>query len=175
MTKTEKETFVKDFKGVVASAQAVILAEFKGMKVAEAVELRRRIRKVNGKYQVAKNTLLEKALGDTPFKGLQPHLSGSTAVAVAIGDPVPLAKALVDFGKKCPPFKIKGAFVGDRLTSVEDLNVLAALPSREILLSQMVGVIKAPLLNLLSVLQGVPLKLVLVLKALEQKRNSQTS
>lgn len=175
MNKTEKQDFVKGVRERLLSAQAVFLADFRGLKVSEAVELRRRIRKANGSYQVIKNTLIWKAIGETKLSGLKDQLHGETAVTLVPGDPVPVAKVLVEFSKTCPPLKVKGAFWEDRTVTLEEVRALAALPDRGVLLSMLVGAISAPLSGLLNVLQGVQLKLLFALKALEQKRSAAPS
>ncbi|MBI2890880.1 MAG: 50S ribosomal protein L10 [Nitrospirae bacterium] len=175
MTRTEKQQIVESYRDRFQKAQAVLLAEFKGIKVSEAVELRRTVRRVRGEYKVLKNTLIGRALGEGGLTSLASQLNGTTAVILANGDPVPLTKAVMEFGKKCATLRLKGAYVGGRSLSMEEVKQLADLPGRDLLLSQVVGAIRAPLLNLVGVLQAGPTKLLLVLRSLEQKRQAGAS
>lgn len=151
------------------SLAAVFALDYRGLKVSEATEFRRKIRDAGATYRVVKNTLAKRALEGTSLESLEPHLSGMTGLAFTGEDPVALAKVIHDFAKDVPAITFKAGILADQELDQGRFEALAVLPSKEALLAQLLSVLQAPVRNLLGVLQAPARDLVMVLKAHEQK------
>jgi len=152
-------------------AQAVFLADFRGMDVGKATELRNELRKAAVEYKVVKNTLLDLASRDTDKESLQPHFTGPTAVALSYDDPVAAAKVLSKFAKEQQAtFKLKAGVLTGKAITVPDIQALADLPSREVLLAKLLGTIQAPVANFVGVLAAVPGSFVRALDAIKNQK-----
>jgi large subunit ribosomal protein L10 len=159
----------KDF-----SAHEVVFAlDYRGLKVEEATELRKKIRESGGRYRVVKNTLALRALQGTSLEPLSPHFKGMTGLAYTDADPVALAKVLSDFSKDVPALEYKAGIVSGKGLDEDQFKALASLPGRDELLGKLLYVIQAPMQNLLSVLQGTTRDFVLVLKAFGDKKKEE--
>lgn len=156
---------LKDFK-------IAVLAGYSGMDVAKMTALRVALRKSNVELRVVKNTLLSIASRGTELSALEGQFRGPLTVAIARGDEVEATKALIDFAKKNEKLQIKAAVMGGRALSPEQLLVLAELPSREVLLGQLLSVMVAAQTSLVRVLSGVPRSFVQVLNAYKEKKAS---
>jgi len=159
----------------LSRAQAVFLADFRGMTVSQATDLRNELRKAQVEYKVVKNTLLEIASKGTDKEGLNPYYAGPTAIALCYDDPVEAAKVLSRFNKEATnPFKLKAGVLTGKTISVADIQALADLPSREVLLARMLGSMMAPATNFVRVLAAVPTGFVRVLDGIRaQKEENQ--
>ena len=147
MNKESKQQVVAELHDKLQRAQAVFLADFRGMDVGKATELRNELRKAAVEYKVVKNTLLDLASRDTDKESLQPHFTGPTAVALSYDDPVAAAKVLSKFAKEQQAtFKLKAGVLTGKAITVPDIQALADLPSREVLLAKLLGTIQAPTL-----------------------------
>jgi large subunit ribosomal protein L10 len=152
-------------------AQAIFAADFRGMTVGQATDLRNELRKANVEYKVVKNTLLEIASKGTDKEGLNPFYKGPTAIALSYDDPVAAAKVLSKFNKDATiPFKLKGGVLTGKAINVNDIQALADLPSREVLLAKMLGSMQAPASNFVRVLAAVPGGFVRALDAVRAKK-----
>ncbi len=172
MNRDEKQALVQQLNESFSRAKIAILADYKGLKVAEFEKLRVELRKGNAEIRVAKNTLLRRAVDGTAFEALKDEFKGSTAVAVSYDDPVAPAKALVEFAKDNPQLEIRNAALEGKILSSADLVALAKLPAREVLLAQLMSVMNAVPTNLVQVLSGVPRKFLYLLQAIaDQKEN----
>jgi large subunit ribosomal protein L10 len=156
---------LKDFK-------LAVLTGFSGMDVAKMTALRVVLRKSNAELRVVKNSLLSIASRETDFSQLEEHFRGPLAVAITRGDAVEATKALVDFAKKNAQLEIKAAMLDGRALSKEQLAVLAELPSREVLIGQLLSVMVGAQRSLVTVLSGVPRNFVQVLDAYREKKAS---
>lgn len=155
----------KSFK----AANLAILAEYRGVDVAGMSTLRRNARESNVHVQVVKNTLAKRAVEDTDFECLTEHFIGPVAIVVS-EDPVGAAKTISDFAKANPEFKVQtGAMNGD-LVSSEQLAALAKLPGRDELLAKLIGIMSAPMQNLVGTLHAIPGKLVRTLAAVRDAK-----
>jgi large subunit ribosomal protein L10 len=170
VNREEKVAEVEELSGKFAKAQIAIVADYKGLTVPVLQELRHNLRRNDAEFRVAKNTLLIRAVEDTDFQGLQEHFVGATAVAVSYGDPVTPAKILADFCKDHPELKIRFALLGGKLLSADDITALSKLPSKEVLLGQMLSVMNAVPTGLVQVLSGVPRTFLYALQALNEKK-----
>ncbi|GAM10974.1 50S ribosomal protein L10 [Geobacter sp. OR-1] len=167
MNKESKKQVVAELHDKLDRAKAVFLADFRGLDVGKVTELRNELRKAEVEYKVVKNTLLELAVRDTDKLSLNEHFAGPTAVAMSYSDPVAAAKVLSRFDKDQQiPFKLKGGVLSGKSISVADIQALADLPSREVLLAKMLGSMNAPATNFVGVLAAVPGSFVRALNAI---------
>ena len=171
MNKENKKQIVAELKDKLQQATAVFLADFRGMNVEKATNLRNELRKADVEYKVVKNTLLELASQDTDKSGLSQHFTGPTAIALTYTDPVSAAKVLSKFAKEQQQtFKLKAGVLSGKVISVPEIQALADLPSREVLLAKMLGSMNAPVTNFVGVLAAVPGSFVRVLGAIKAQK-----
>lgn len=170
MDRTQKEAVVAELREKFQGAQAAILGEYRGLTVARSDKLRRALEKEGATFRVVKNTLAHLAVEGTEFEVLKDAFKGPLGVVLAYKDAVAAAKVVDAFAKENPLFVVKGGALGGKLLSAADIEALSKLPSREQLLGQLVGVMVAPIRNLLGVLTGVPRSFVQVLHAIEEKK-----
>lgn len=152
-------------------AASVAVTDYSGLTVEKATLLRKELRQKNVGYLVAKNTLLKIAAHQAGLKGIDSYLTGQTAIAFGTEDPGPMAKVLFDFGKTTEKPKIKAIFIEGRLYSGAEIERVAKLPSREQLLSQVIGNIIAPLQNFVFTLNAVARDFVGTIEALKEKQS----
>ncbi|MGW8287968.1 MAG: 50S ribosomal protein L10 [Desulfobulbales bacterium] len=170
MNREEKVAEVAELSDKFAKAKIAIVADYRGLTVPVLQELRHNLRRNDAEFRVAKNTLLIRAVEETGFKGLQEHFVGTTAVAVSYGDPVTPAKIISDFCKDHPELKIRTGLLDGKLLSTEDIIALSKLPSKEVLLSQMLSVMNAVPTGLVQVLSGVPRTFLYALQAIKEQK-----
>ncbi len=170
MDRTTKEKWVREFQAEVRKANAVILTEYRGLKVSEITALKREIRKSEGILRVVKNRLAKKALAGSEWEPLGEHFKGPTAVACAHGDAVTLSKVLARYVESFAPLKFKVGFLSGRLVTPKEIDALSKLPSREQLYAKLLGVLQAPASNFVRALQGVPMKLARAVKEIEKTK-----
>lgn len=171
MNKQNKQEVVAEVHEKLTKATAVFLADFRGMTVEKATTLRNDLRGAAVEYQVIKNTLLEIASADTETAALVPHFKGPTAVAITYTDPVAAAKVLTKYAKdQQAAFKLKAGVLSGKTISVADIQALADLPSREVLIAKMLGSMNAPASNFVGLLAAVPGSFVRALDAIRQQK-----
>lgn len=176
MLKSKKSDVVASLQEKLGRAECQILTDFKGLKVGEFTQLRRELKEAGGELAVVKNTLLKLATDEAIRPALENYLVGPTALVLAYKDPVEIAKIVSKYAKDKPDnFKLKAGVLGQAVLTDKDLLELAKLPSREILLAKLLGVLQGIPTALVSVLAGIPRKLLYTLKALEEKRASEQS
>lgn len=167
MNKEGKQLLVTEVHDKLQRAKAVFLADFRGMNVGQATELRNELRKASVEFKVIKNTLLELASKGTDKEALNPHFAGPTAVAISYDDPVAAAKVLSRFAKEATnPFTLKAGVLSGKAITPADIQALADLPSREVLIAKMLGSMQAPATNFVGVLAAVPGSFVRALNAI---------
>jgi large subunit ribosomal protein L10 len=166
----KKEILVDDMRGRLAKARATFLVNYQGIDVATLNALRRDLRKVDTEFRVVKNRLLKLASRDTQTACIQEHFVGPCAVAVTHEDVVGPAKILVDRDRKLEHLKLKVGQIGGKVIGVEEIKRLAELPSREVLLSLVLGAMQGVPTSLVRVLNGVVLKLLYALKSIEAQK-----
>ncbi len=162
----EKVAVVREVRERFSSAGAVMLTEYRGLKVGELADLRRSLQQAGGDYKIYKNTLVRRAVSDLAIEGVEELLVGPTALAFVEGDAVGVARALRDFAKGNPALVLKGGILGDKLLSANDVRTLADIPPREVLLARLAGGIAAPMQQFAGLLQALPRNLAYGLKAL---------
>jgi large subunit ribosomal protein L10 len=161
----EKITQVEELKKELDGVTSLIFTDYRGLKVQEIQELRRRLRARGIRYQVVKNTLLRRAATESGLPDLQKLLEGPTAIATGDRDEVELAKGIVEEARILKALTIDGGVVSGRLVSAEEIQSLAALPNRAELQGTIVGTLQAPLSQLASTLEAPLRQLVYVFAA----------
>ena len=170
MPKPEKNTTVAELKEVFQSAGSFFVTDYQGLNVADISVLRKNLRENQVKYVVAKNTLFKIAAREAGVPSLDEHLKGPTAIAFALKDAAVAAKILNDSFKEKQLPRIKVFVLESEIHSGKDIGRLADLPSREILLSQLVSAVEAPLTNLVSSVDAVFTELIRTVDALADKQ-----
>jgi large subunit ribosomal protein L10 len=160
---------VSEVVAKLAGAQAVIVAEYRGLNVEKVTQLRSRARKSGLYLRVLKNTLARRAVKGTPFEKLAEQMSGPLMYGIA-QDPVAGAKVLSEFAKEQELFVIRGGAMPNSLMSAKDIKALALLPSREELLAKLMGTMQAPVTKLVRTMNEVPTKFVRALAAVRDAR-----
>jgi large subunit ribosomal protein L10 len=160
--KAEKKTASAELKTQLANVSSVILTTFQGITVENDTRLRRAVEAAGGKYQVVKNTLAERAGEGTPAESLLKNLKGTNSISYTYSDPVALAKVLTKVAKEVPAFKFKAGWVEGRVVSIDEIQNLAQLPSKEELISKVMFLLNAPAQRLASTLAAVPRNLAVV-------------
>jgi large subunit ribosomal protein L10 len=167
----QKQTVVAEVAKQVAGAQAIVLAENRGMAVAAMTQLRAKARASGVYFRVVKNTLVRRAVADTPFASLADKMVGPLAYGIGT-DPVAVAKVLSDFAKGNEKFVIAGGAMPGQLMSAKEISALAALPSREELIARLLGTMQAPIVKLVRTLNEVPSKFVRGLAAVRDAKSA---
>ena len=168
--RAEKVAVVEEITLKLQAADAVIVTEYRGMKVGQLAGLRRQLRDQGGEYKVYKNTLARFAAQNAGVAELADLMVGPTALAFVEGDAAAVAKVLRDAARTNPLLIIKGGSMSGKTLSAKDVEALADLPSREVLLAQFAGALQAPLVKTAGLLQALPRNFAYGLKALiEQK------
>ena len=160
-----KSKAVDTLATALSAATSLIVTDYRGLKVLELLELRKRLRPKGVEYHVVKNSLLTRAATKTQRDGLISLLTGPTAVAMSSGDEIDLAKGLTDEARALKALRILGGFIGGRSYTAEDIASLAKLPGRKILQGEIVGSIQAPLGQMTGILAAPFQNLVHVLTA----------
>jgi large subunit ribosomal protein L10 len=151
MDRTQKREFVAGLAQVFAETSMVVVTRNQGLAVAEATDLRRRMRAAGAIFKVAKNRLASRALEGTAFAGIGPLLRGPTALAWAT-DPVAVAKAAVDYSKSNEKLVLVGGALGSRMLDPEGIRALAELPGLDQLRAGLLGLIATPATRIAGVL-----------------------
>jgi len=169
--RAEKKTEVEKLNAELLQTSSLILSSFQGLKVSQDNDLRRAIEKVGGRYRVVKNTLVERAARGTAAADLLKGLTGTNSIAYTQADAVQLAKALTKYARDNPAFSFKAGLIEGRVVSLQEIQQLATLPSREELMAKLLYLISSPARRLAGALQGVSRNLAVVVKqAVEEKK-----
>lgn len=169
----EKKSMVEELRTKLGDSVFVIFADYRGMSVAKTEDLRKKLRGVNASMQVVQNRMVGHVARELKYPGIDSGLEGPSAMVFGKGDVVQAAKVLKQFVKdnERPVVKI-GALEGVLLSS-KDIEQLASIPSREVLLAMFVGTVAAPLMNLVGVLQQKAASILYVLQAIQEKKEKQ--
>jgi large subunit ribosomal protein L10 len=171
MKKEEKTEVVAELAESLNRASIAVISEYKGIKAGESDDLRRRLRAAQGEFRVAKNTLVRLAIKNTKFEALEPSLGGAVGLVLSYADPVELAKtinSLREFGDR---FKIRGGVLDGKPLTAAEITALAALPPREVLLAQLLGLLQAPASRLARLLNEPGSALARLLDAIGKKQS----
>ncbi|MHB8458761.1 MAG: 50S ribosomal protein L10 [Candidatus Limnocylindrales bacterium] len=147
-----KRATIEGLRDELAGSTALIVSEYRGLKVGELAEIRRALRKQDVSYRVVKNRLLKIAAADSNGAALAPLLVGPTAIAIGRGDETAAAKAVLDATRPFKIVRITGAVLGDRRIDADAVIRLAALPPRPVLQAKLAGAMQAPIATLAGLL-----------------------
>jgi len=170
----EKQEVVTEVSAEIAKAQTVVIAEYRSLTVADMTDLRRKARNAGVYLRVVKNTLARRAVADTQFNGLADKMVGPLAYGIS-SDPVAAAKVLSDYARTNDKLVIKGGAMANQVMAAADVVRLASMPSREQLLAQLMGTMRAPVAKFVQTLNEVPGKFVRTLAAVHESREKQTA
>ena len=169
----EKKAAVEALSQQMKNASAGVLADYKGINVANDTTLRRELRAAGVDYAVVKNSLLRFAVKKAGFEALEPVLKGMTALATSAADPVAPAKILNEYAKKSQgKYTIKAGFVDGRVVTPAEVAILADLPPRDVLISRLLGSLSSPMTSLAGVLNGNIRGLAVALGAIAEKKSA---
>ncbi len=153
MAKVElKKPIVDEISANIQDAQSVVVVDYRGLTVEQDTQLRKSLRQANVTYKVYKNTFLTMAFKGTDFEGLSPYLEGPTAVAISKEDATAPARVLAGFAKKNNALEIKGGVVEGTVYDAQGMSRIASIPSREELLSKLLGSLQSPITNFARVM-----------------------
>jgi large subunit ribosomal protein L10 len=163
MNRDQKAAVVEEIARQIKSADAVFAVDYRGISVAQAAELRAKLRESGTKFRIVKNSLSERAADEAGAEALKALLEGPTALAFVSGDAALAAKALNDAARTMHTLEFKGGFMDRAALSADDVRAIARLPAREVLNAQLVGTIAAPLSGLVrglnALIAGVAIQL----------------
>jgi large subunit ribosomal protein L10 len=165
----QKKAVVAEVSAQVAKAQAIIVAEYRGLEVGVMTDLRAKARKSGVYLRVLKNTLVRRAVKDTPFEKLAEKMVGPLVYGIS-SDPVATAKVLNDFAKANERFVIKAGGMPNSVISAKEVTALANMPSREQLLATLLGTMQAPVVKFVQTLNEVPGRFVRTLAAVRDQK-----
>ena len=143
MNREEKSELLAELNGIFNGAESVVVAEYIGLTVAEAEELRKKIREAGASLRVTKNRIARLALKDTKFEGLADLFKGPVAMAYA-NDPIAACKACVQFAKENEKLVIMGGALADKALTIDEIKELASIPSMDELRAKLIGLLQAP-------------------------------
>ncbi|HEV2426893.1 MAG TPA: 50S ribosomal protein L10 [Acidimicrobiales bacterium] len=166
----DKVAAVTEVAERVSRTTTAVVTEYRGLTVAQISAVRRSLRSLGADYKVFKNTLVRRAIEGTGAEGLAAYLEGPTAIAFVDGDVSAVAKALRDLAKQSPALVIKGGVMDGKAITAADLAALADLPTRDVMLARLAGLIASPMRTLAGLLKAVPQNLAYGLSALIDAR-----
>ena len=168
--RSDKVAAVTEVAERAARTTTAVVTEYRGLTVAQISAVRRALRSLGADYKVFKNTLVRRAIAGTPVEGLGEFLVGPTAIAFVDGDVSAVAKALRDLARESPALVVKGGVLDGKALSARELAALADLPSRDVLLAQLAGLVASPMRTLAGLLKAVPQNFAYGLSALIDAR-----
>lgn len=168
----EKKSIVGEIKAAINDSEFAFLADYKGMNVKMLAELRKELATVSSEMHILKNSFIGIALGEDLRDKLAGELAGPTCLVTGAGDPTAVAKVLKQFNKQNQKPVLKGGLFDDKILAASDVNAMADIPPREILLSQLVGTVQAPMTSLVGVMNAKVTSLLYVLNAIEDKKKN---
>ena len=166
MNRDQKAAVVEEIAGEIRSADAVFAVDYRGISVAQAADLRARLRESGTRFRIVKNSLTERAADEAGASALKELLAGPTALAFVSGDAALAAKALNDAARTLHTLEFKGGLMDSTALSAADVQAIARLPAREVLHAQLVGTIAAPITGLVRGLNALIAGLAIQLKAI---------
>jgi large subunit ribosomal protein L10 len=156
MAKIElKQPTVEEIKGYMVNAKAAVLVDYRGLTVAEDTELRKKLRAAGVVYKVYKNTILNIAFKGTEYEALANDLNGPTAVAFGMDDATSAARIILECTKTMPKLEFKAGVVDGNYYDAKKIQVIATIPSREVLISKLLGSLQSPITNFARVLKQI--------------------
>jgi len=172
MNRAEKTENVAALTDDFAKASVAVLAEYRGLTAGQMNKLRRVVREADGRCRVTKNRLAKRAIGGSRYASLGDMLTGPTALIIGFKDPVAIAKLAVKFAEELPKLEIKGAVLDGQVLPPAEVKALATLPSREVVMAQLLGLLQAPATQLLRTLNEPAARVARLVDALGKRRES---
>lgn len=172
MKKEKKKLIAENLKQRFSKSKVVIVTDYKGLDVMAINALRRKLREADVEYQVAKNTLLIRASEGTGVDGIKDCFVGPSAIAISYEDPVSPAKVLTEFAKENQKLEIKAGVMGNKVLDIAAIKSLASLPSREVLLGQVLSAMNGVPTAFVRVLSGVTRNFLNVLNAIKDQKEA---
>jgi large subunit ribosomal protein L10 len=169
MRKEQKTALVAEITEGLGRASIALVSEYRGITAGEATEVRRKIRAVHGELRVAKNTLIRRAVKDTAYSMLDEQLGGPVGLILSFADPVELAKTVTGMRELGEKFKVRGGVLDGKPLTAEEIQALAALPPREVVLGQLLGLLMAPATQVVRLLNEPGSALARVVDAIGKK------
>jgi large subunit ribosomal protein L10 len=167
-----KKQITEDLHDRFARSAIIVLTDYKGLDVTSINDLRRKLRESNIEYQVVKNTLLVRAAEDTEVALIKDQFKGPSAVAISYDDPVAPAKVLTQFAKDNNKLEIKVGVLNGKVLDVQAIKALATLPSKEVMLAQLLSTINAVPTSFVRVLAEIPRSMLNVLTAIKDQKEA---
>ena len=156
MAKVElKQPVVAEISELLNGAASAVVVDYRGLTVAQDTALRKALREAGVSYKVYKNTMIKRAAEGTDFAALEPALEGPTAIAVSKDDATAAARILAEFAKKADKLEIKAGIVEGTYYDAKGMQVIATIPSREVLLGRLLGSMQSPITNFARVLNQI--------------------
>ena len=153
MAKIElKQPIVEEISASIKDAQSVVLVDYLGLTVEQDTQLRKALREAGVTYKVYKNTLMNFAFKGTEFEGLAPFLEGPSAIAISTEDATAPARVLAEFAKKADKLEIKAGVVEGTVYDATGMQTIASIPSRDVLISKLLGSLQSPITNFARVM-----------------------
>ena len=174
MKKAQKTELVSTLTQSFGRASMALVSEYKGMTAAESTELRRRLRAVRGELRVAKNTLVRRAIRGTRFTGLDSQLGGPVGLILSFEDPIAVAKAVTSFKEAGEKFKLRGGVLEGKALTREEIQELANMPPKEVVMAQLLGLLQAPASALVRLINEPGSALARVIDAIGKKNGADT-
>jgi large subunit ribosomal protein L10 len=171
---SEKKALVAELAEKLQNTKGAVLTNYRGLNVAQDTNLRRKLREAGVEYRVVKNTMTRIAANEVGIQGMDAYLEGPTAIAISSTDPVAPAKVISDFIKenKLQALEIKAGLVEGKVIDAAGVKALASLPSREVLIAQVLAGMQSPIVGLVNVLHGNIRNLVYTLEAVRKQKES---
>ncbi len=170
MRKEQKSAVVESLSQRLKRANIALVSEYRGMTAAESTEVRRRLRAARGELRVAKNTLIRRAIKDTAFAQLGEKLGGPVGLILGFEDPIAMAKTVTSFRELGDKFKLRGGVLDGKPLSSEEVQALAAMPPKEIVFAQLLGLLQTPAARLVRLLNGPASALARLIDAIGKKK-----
>ena len=156
MAKVElKQPIVAEISEVIKDAASVVLVDYRGLTVEEDTALRKELREAGVTYKVYKNTLMNFAFKGTDFESLAPYLNGPSAIAVSTSDATAPARVIAEFAKKAKNLEIKAGVVEGDCYDAKGMEAIASIPSRDVLISKLLGSLQSPITNFARVIKQI--------------------
>lgn len=170
LNREQKGESLAEVTKLFETSKVVVLTDYRGIKVEDVTALRRQVREVKGRFKVVKNTISRKVFADAKYESFRKLLKGSSALAFGQEDPIALVKKITEFTKTNKQLTVRAGLMDGEVLTLAELTVLATLPSRDVLLAQIMGLLNAPMASFLGNLNGQIADFLSVMKQIEEKK-----
>ncbi len=172
MARTDRDKQVEELHSLFSEMEMAVLADYRGLTVADLSEFRIRLREVQGRFRIVKNTLSIRAAEGTPLESVKEHFVGPVGILFTAGDPVGPAEALVKFMENHENLELKAGILAGKVISLNEIKTLAALPDRDTLLATTLAAFQAPAGSFVRLLSEIPGSFVRVLDAIRTRKEA---